>query len=177
MNHTPIRTRLRRLYVPNALYFITGVTQGRAPVLADDSDMELFRSTMRRAREYHPFEMRAYVFLYDHLHFLIFVPETTNVSKLLQSIQRNFTRNYKREHGIPHSLHLWQRGFWDHVIRDQRDLERHFDYIHYNPVKHRYVTRPEAYAHSSYLEYVRRGWYEIGWGHTEPEGLSGIEFE
>ena len=70
MDQAPIRTRLRRLYVPNALYFLTGVTQARAPVLADDSDMELFRSTMRRAKEYHPFEMRAYVFLHDHFHSL-----------------------------------------------------------------------------------------------------------
>jgi putative transposase len=121
--------------------------------------------------------MRAYAILHDHFHLMIFVPETTNLSKLLQSIQRNFTRNYKRAHGITHSLHLWQRGFWDHVIRDERDLARHMDYIHYNPVKHGYVTEPEAYADSSYQEYVRRGWYEIGWGHVEPDGLSGVEYE
>ena len=54
--------------------------------------------------------------MHEHFHLLIFVPEDTNVSKLLQSIQRNFTRNYKREHGITHTLHLWQRGFWDHGL-------------------------------------------------------------
>jgi putative transposase len=74
-------------------------------------------------------------------------------------------------------LRLWQRGFWDHVIRDERDLARHFDYIHYNPVKHGYVTQPEAYTDSSFAEYLRRGWYEIGWGHVEPEALTGLEFE
>jgi putative transposase len=129
-----IRARIRRLYVPNALYFITCVTQDRARILADPADMDLFRSTMRRAKEYHPFEMRAYVFLHDHLHVLIFVPATTDVSKLMQSIQRNFTRNYKRMHGITRPLHLWQRGFWDHVIRDDDDLANHFDYIHFASV-------------------------------------------
>jgi putative transposase len=177
MDAHPYRTRLRRLYVPDALYFVTGVTQTRAPILADPADMELFRATMRAARIYHPFEMRAYVLLHDHFHLLVFVPETSSISKLLQSIQRNYTRNYKRAHGITHPLRLWQRGFWDHVIRDERDLARHLDCIHYNPVKHGYVTKPEAYAHSSYQEYVRREWYEIGWGHVEPEGLAGVAFE
>ena len=84
MTQQTIRAKIRRLYVPNALYFITGVTHDRRPVLADLVDMNLFRSTMRRAKTYHPFEMRAFVFLHEHFHLLIYVPATTNVSKLLQ---------------------------------------------------------------------------------------------
>ena len=177
MTQELIRARIRRLYISNAIYFITGVTQNRAPVLAVSDNMDLFRSTMRRAKEHHPFEMRAYVFGKEHFHLLIYVPATTNVSKLLQSIQRNYTRNYKQVHAITRSLNLWQRGFWDHVIRDGDDLANHFDYIHYNPVKHGWVTKPEDYAHSSFLEYVKRGWYEIGWGHTEPKNISNLDFE
>jgi putative transposase len=172
-----IRARIRRWYVPDAVYFITAVTQGRQPLFADGASMELLRVTMRRAKEHHPFTMRAYVFLHDHFHLLIFVPETTNVSKLLQSIQRNFTRNYQKAHHIDEPVRLWQRGFWDHVIRDERDFANHLDYVHYNPVKHGYVSEPEAYAHTSFHEYVRRGWYEVGWGHTEPEAISHLDFE
>jgi hypothetical protein len=51
------------------------------------------------------------------------------------------------------------------VIRDERDFVNHFHYIHYNPVKHGYVSKPEEYPHTSFHEYVQRGWYEIGWGH------------
>jgi putative transposase len=63
------------------------------------------------------------------------------------------------------------------VIRDERDLANHFHYIHYNPVKHGNVTKPENYAHSSFREYLKRGWYEMGWGHTEPEAVKGLDFE
>ena len=49
------------------------------------------------------------------------------------------------------------------------DFFNHLDYIHYNPVQHGVVTRPEDYSPSSYPEYFKRGWYEIGWGHIEPE--------
>jgi putative transposase len=155
------------LYVPDAIYFITGVTKERAPILKPETDMELFRETMRKAKIYHPFTMQAYVFLYDHFHLLIFVPATTNISKLLQSIQRNYTLNYKNAHGISTPLSLWQRGFWDHVIRNDQDFENHFHYIHNNPVKHGYVTRPVDYPHSSFHEYVERGVYDLDWGASE----------
>lgn len=121
--------------------------------------------------------MRAYAFLPDHFHLLIFVPKTTDISKLAQSIQRNFTRNYKKAHGINEPVRLWQRGFWDHVIRDERDFANHFHYIHYNPVKHGYVSKPEAYTHTSFHEYVKREWYELGWGHEEPEAVGDLDFE
>ena len=172
-----IRAKIRRWYVPDAIYFIAAVTQGRHPLFTDDANIDLLRATLRRAKKYHPFTMRAYAFMPDHLHLLIFVPETTNISRLLQSVQRNFTRSYKESHHIQRSTHLWQRGFWDHVIRDERDFANHFDYIHYNPVKHGYVIKPEAYEHTSFCEYVRRGWYEIGWGTTEPEAISSFECE
>jgi putative transposase len=103
----------------------------------------------------------------DHLHLLIFVPASSNVSKLMQSIKRNFTRNYKDAQGIDGSLNLWQRSFYDHVIRNERDYLNHVHYIHYNPVKHGYVSRPDDYPHTSYHEYLKRGWYEIGWSPEE----------
>ena len=177
MIQEPIRARIRRLYMPNALYFIVATVQGRRPIFASESNVELLRETMRRVKEIHPFTMRAFVFLPEHLHLLIQVLEPTTISEVLHSIQRNFTLNYKRAHSITRETHIWQRGFWDHAIRDEQDWEGHFHYIHYNPVKHGYVERPEEYAHCSYSEYVKRGWYEIGWGHVEPPELKGLEFE
>jgi len=64
--------------------------------------------------------------------------------------KRNYTLNCKRAHGFSTPLKLWQARFWDHVIRDGRDLERHFDYIHDNPVKHGCVKWPEDWGESTY---------------------------
>ena len=173
----PIRAKIRRLYIPNAIYFITGVTKNREPHFNIESRIDLLRQTIHSVKELHRFKMLAYVFLFDHLHILIHLHPETNISKLLGSIQRNYTVNFKKVNHINESISLWQKGFWDHVIRDDRDFINHFHYIHYNPVKHGYVQKPEDYPHSSYLEYVKRGWYEIGWGWQEPENLRGIDFE
>ena len=177
MASEPIRTKIRRLYVPNALYFITAVTRWRRPIFANKPDLELLRETMRKVKEIHPFQMQAYAFLPDHFHLLIFVPSISDISKVLHSMQRNFTLNYKETHSITHKIKLWQRGFWNHVIRDERDFANHFHYIHYNPVKHGCVLKPEDYPHTSFHEYVKRGWYEIGWGHAEPEMVKSLDFE
>ena len=166
-SNEPIRAKIRRWYVPNATYFITAVTRNRQPAFADPAVVAVLRGTLRHVKQLYPFTMLSYVFLHDHLHLLIHVLDTTNVSKLLHSLERNMTLNYKKALGIQSHVSLWQRGFWDHVIRDERDWGRHFDYIHYNPVKHGYVSEPGAYPHSSFAEYVRRGWYGPGWGQGE----------
>ncbi|HEY74175.1 MAG TPA: hypothetical protein G4N99_13005 [Thermoflexia bacterium] len=62
MTSEPIRARIRRLYVPNALYFITAVTQWRRPIFANEPDLELLRETMRKVKEIHPFQMQAMPF-------------------------------------------------------------------------------------------------------------------
>ena len=173
----PVRARIRRWYVPNAIYFIVGVTNGRRSLFAEAENVALLRETLHRVKELYPFQMRAYVFLPNHFHLLIFMPETTNISKLMQSWQRNFTLNYKTAHGITESLRLWQRGFWDHVIRDADDYERHFHHIHYNPVKHGYARRAAEYPHSSFHECVKRGWYDPDWGEVEDSALSRLEYE
>jgi len=64
----------------------------------------------------------------------------------------------KREKGI------WQRRYWEHAIRDEADLERHIDYIHFNPVKHGHVTRVVDWPHSSFHRFVQRGELAIDWG-------------
>jgi putative transposase len=59
---------------------------------------------------------------------------------------------------------VWQRRYWEHAIRDDADLERHVEYIHFNPVKHGYVTRVADWPHSSFHRYVERGELTADWG-------------
>ena len=162
MGH-PIRAKIRRWYVANAIYFVTAVTRDRRPIFAQASNLALLRQVLHAVQKLHPFHMHAYAFLPDHLHLLIYVPETTNISKVMQSLQWNYTREYKAAHGLAESVSLWQRGYWDHVIRNERGFDRHLSYIHYNPVKHGLVEHPADYAETSFREYVKRGWYGEAW--------------
>ena len=72
--------------------------------------------------------------------------------------RRNNSREKRGEAAI------WQRRFWEHSIRDDSDYARHFDYIHYNPVKHGYVNRPHDWQWSSFHRYLKLEYYDEEWG-------------
>ena len=72
--------------------------------------------------------------------------------------RRTASRVFKGERG------LWQRRYWEHLIRGERDFARHVDYIHYNPVKHGYVTRASDWLCSSLHRYIRQGVVDHDWG-------------
>jgi len=78
-------------------------------------------------------------------------------------------KNAKGEYNV------WQRRFWEHTVRDERDLQAHVDYIHYNPVKHGLVTRVSDWRYSSFHRFVRMGWLSADWA-DDPnlsEGMTG----
>jgi len=128
---------------------------------------------MRRCMLRQPVNTLAIVILPDHLHCLWELPPgDTDYSERWRWIKREFTRDWlaiggtevttpatsQRRRGV------WQRRFWEHMIRDETDLENHFDYIHYNPVKHGLVARPRDWLWSSFHRWVRRGHYQADWG-------------
>jgi putative transposase len=83
----------------------------------------------------------------------------SNFSRALPSApNRSLSKIAKREKGI------WQRRYWEHAVRDQDDLTRHIDYIHFNPVKHGLVSCVSDWPHSSFHQYVRRGELPADWG-------------
>jgi putative transposase len=67
---------------------------------------------------------------------------------------------------------IWQRRYWEHTIRDERDFAAHLDYTNFNPVKHDLVKHPADWPHSSFRQRVVRGLYPAGWigGKGEPLG-------
>lgn len=69
----------------------------------------------------------------------------------------NASQQNRRERGI------WQRRYWEHLIRDERDYQHHFDYIHYNPLKHGHVQRLMDWPYSSFHRAVAEGIYPADW--------------
>ena len=169
----------KRYYIPNSIVFVTQVVCDREPVFANPVYMTLLRSVLHQVQELHPFHMLAYVFLPDHFHILIKPEPGVTHSQIMHSAKPNFTKAYKQVLHITGTMHFWQQRYWDHIIRDEVDLQRHLDYIHYNPVKHGLVVKPEEWVGSSYCHWQQRGAYSQGWGWSLPETLhhSSQEFD
>ena len=169
----------RRIYIPNTPVFITSVTRNRHPFFNLPKNIDLFYDTLDQVMTLHPFDLIAQVLLPDHFHWIIKLPnETENLSMILQFFKGNFTKNYKMANHIDGSLHIWQKRFWDHLIRDEDDLEIHMDYIHWNPVKHHLTGNPAEYPYSSFQKYFDMGKYVYDWGiNTIPDSIIGFESE
>ena len=156
-------SKLLRYYSPGNAYFVTAVTYRREAILLEHVD--LFWRALQSVRRNANFEPIAWVVLPDHFHMVI-NPGGENLSSLMQRIKMSFATNYRKRRGI-YRGRVWQNRFWDHVIRDDDDMNRHIDYIHYNPVKHGFVVSPFDWEQSSIRDYHKRGLYELDWGQAE----------
>ena len=130
-------SRLRRYYGSGKLYFVTNVTFQRKRILVEHAD--LLHHALTNVKERLRFEIIAHVILPDHFHAII-DPGEYDLSNLLQRIKQSFSMDYRQRTGA--SGRVWQLRFWDHIIRDQDDMNKHIDYIHYNPVKMVSFTAP-----------------------------------
>jgi putative transposase len=163
----------RRYYIPGSAVFITQVVQDRKPVFQGRKYVALLRDIIQKASELHPFLMLGYVFLPDHFHLILQPTGESTFSSIMHSIKPHFTREYKKHLGLSSSapLKFWQKRFWDHVIRDDRDLENHLHYMHFNPVKLGLVSYPREWVDSSYIEWEERGLYPPNFQWEEPRKI------
>lgn len=162
--------RYRRAIVPGGTFFFTVAIADRSDDLLV-REVDRLRRVYRSVTERRPFETIAICVLPDHLHAIWSLPENdADFSLRWNLIKSGFSRGLhpatvrsdrhiaKREKG------LWQRRYWEHAIRDETDLLRHVDYIHFNPVKHGLVTLVYDWPHSSFHQYVARGDLPRDWG-------------
>jgi putative transposase len=172
----------RRPRNPGGTYFFTVVTYERRPVLTTKLVRSSLRDAINRARTTLPFDIEAWVLLPDHLHCIWTLPPGDgNFAARWAIIKRYVSRECVAIVDAPlgvsrsrrNELAFWQRRFWEHQIRDDDDLARHLDYIHWNPVKHGLVKSVKEWRYSTFHKYVVRGMYPDAWGSSEIANADG----
>lgn len=159
----------RRNFIPGGTFFVTVTLEDRASSLLVEH-VRLLRDAFRATRAKKPFTVDAIVILPDHLHTVMTLPRgDADFSDRWRQIKSHFTRSVVAA-GVPLSANhrgeypLWQRRFWEHAIRNEHDLERCIDYVHYNPAKHRLASSPVDWQHTSLHRYIRDGILPADWG-------------
>jgi len=183
-------SRYRRDPTAGATYFFTVVTYRRRPFLCDPDVRAALRASIQTVREHHPFTIDAWVLLPDHLHCLwTRPPDDADFSLRWNQIKRGVTRAgaarlHRPDWMTPSKIRhrestLWQRRYWEHRIRDDRDFTTHCDYIHYNPVKHDWVQQPVDWPYSTLHRFIAQGIYPADWTMAEPDPrlLPGAEMD
>jgi putative transposase len=160
--------RYRRNFAEGGTFFFTVTLAGRASrALVDHIDA--LRDAIRQTQQSQPFTIDATVILPDHMHMVMTLPDgDADYPNRWRLIKRRFTDVViGSSEVVPRhrngEVALWQRRYWEHTIRGEKDLERHIDYIHFNPVKHGLVARARDWPHSSFHRYVRDGVLPADW--------------
>jgi putative transposase len=159
----------RRNWVPGGTYFFTvALLERKRDLLV--AEIGLLREAVRRVKRLYPFEIIAWVVLPDHLHCVLTLPPGDadyatrwRLIKLLfakglpKQERLSAVRKRRKERGV------WHRRYWEHTIRDERDLANHVDYVHWNPMKHGLVLRVADWPYSTFHRFVQRGVYPLDW--------------
>ena len=168
----------KRRYLKGRSYFFTVVTYRRKKIFIDEPFVAMLRESFKYVMKKWPFKIDAIVVLPDHLHCVWQMPPyDADFSTRWMLIKSHFSRSVKGSVNKRNEKQIWQRRFWEHVIRDEDDWRAHMDYIHYNPVKHGYVSHPGEWMYGSYQKFIENGYYPENWGMAEPENVKEIDVE
>jgi putative transposase len=158
--------------MPGGTYFFTvNLADRRRTLLVEHIDH--LRETVRKVKQTHPFDIVAWVVLPDHMHAIWRLPEgDADCATRWALIKAGFSRGIPKEEKIHASKQskrergIWQRRYWEHVIRDDRDYEAHVNYCYINPVKHGWVERVCDWPFSTFHRDVEAGIYTANWAGT-----------
>ncbi|MCC6208788.1 MAG: transposase [Gammaproteobacteria bacterium] len=158
----------RRNRVAGGSYFFTVALNDRgARWLVDE--VGYLRSAIRAVKRERPFRLDAMVILPDHLHAVWTLPPDDEdyaarwqmiKARFSRALRANGARLWRNDEG---EYDLWQRRYWEHTIRNEADLRNHVDYLHYNPVKHGWVSRVDQWPYSTFHRYISAGIYPRSW--------------
>ncbi len=175
--------KYKRIFEDNYSYFFTVVTHNRKAILIDNIDK--LRESFRLSKSKYDYEIEAIVILPDHFHMILTPKVAKDYPKIISHIKRSFLygldQNLKNSAKIDLSSSklkrqhsgIWQSRYYEHTIRDEKDFKIRFDYIHFNPVKHKLVSKVKDWEYSSFHKYVKIGWYDSAWGDFGED----VEFE
>ncbi len=171
-----MRTYVRTREKGGTYFFTVNLAERRNNALLIDR-IGALKEAFRLTRQGHPFAMPAFVVLPEHLHCLWTLPpgdadypmrwrliKSRFSRSLLADERRSDSRMRKKERGI------WQRRYWEQLVRDETHFQHCLDYIHYNPIKHGHAVRALDWPHSSFKHWVERGVYPKDWAIT-PTGV------
>ena len=163
----------RRIYINGGTYFFTIVTFKRTRILTHPANVKLMKEAFDYVMKKHSFHMDAYVVSPEHFHFMITLPEydndfSTRIRLMKSYFSRKCDKQYKQKltdsRKTKKEQAIWQRRFWEHLILDEVDYQKHVEYIHYNPVKHGLVNAPVDWEYSSFHQFVQDRIYDKNWG-------------
>ena len=144
----------KHIYLDDTMYFVTASVYQKKPYLSKDKYKSFLLNKMIEFFAKFAYKWFAYVILNNHYHTLFKTRSGKDLGKVFGRVHGSTSYHLNKSNETP-GRRVWQ-SYWDRCIRNKKDFYRHFNYIHQNPVKHKYVDRFEDYRFSSYNHWTAK---------------------
>src|SRR6202030_3151810 len=144
--------RLRWIFSPNPVFFVTFCTYQRRKLLAADSVNSAFVAFARHAYTRN-IAVGRYVIMPDHLHLFVCGPDDFELGRWIGMLKQ---RLGKAVAPTKSSRLIWQRGFFDHVLRSNESYGQKWNYVRENPVRAGLVEKAEDWPYQGEIVYIDR---------------------
>ncbi|HKY05831.1 MAG TPA: transposase [Blastocatellia bacterium] len=136
-------------YSSQRIYFTTLVVLDRRNLFHDPLLARTTINCLEDLRQKMRFNLYRYCLMPDHLHALIGIGES---GKTLGVVVGTFKSLSTRLYWQRYEGRLWQRQFFDHIIRNEHDFNETLSYIELNPVRNGLVIRPEEWPYTGGID-------------------------
>lgn len=160
-----------RVFIQNSYVFITIVTSKRRNLLINN--INILKYAIKKSIDIYNYEIFAICVLPNHIHMIIKPFEIKDYPNIIKLIKTTFSKKIDKTKIQGYKLSasniskkefdIWQRRYYEHTILTEDDLNKHTDYVHYNPIKHKYVNALKDWKYSSFHKFVQNGFYENNW--------------
>lgn len=145
--------RLARVFRNNPLYFVTFCTHRRRKLLATNSVNDALVEFAIRAKAEHCIAVGRYVIMPDHLHLFVRGTNDFRLSQWVGTLKQYLAKTIALTEG---SQPIWQRGFFDHLLRSEESYGQKWSYVRENPVRAGLVERAENWPYAGEIVIIDR---------------------
>ena len=160
----------RRAWHAGGTYFFTVNLLQRRDNHLLVKHIDVLRNVVKKVKNPHPFIIHGWVVLPEHFHCVIeLLPDDMDFALRLRLIKSGFSKaipktEYRSDVRIKRGERgIWQRRYWEHLIRSEADYQAHMDYVHINPLKHGLVGSVADWEYSTFHRLVKAGIYPHNW--------------
>ena len=129
---------------PARTFFVTTKTSMGRNLLQSERNAMLIVDVLRSYQADGKFEVHDFVVMPNHVHLLISVPGDSTIERVMQLIKGGFS--YRLRHEFAYTGEVWQRGFSETRVVDQKSYRQYKKYIAENPVKAGLAKSGEEFA-------------------------------
>ena len=152
----------KRIFLDGYSYYLTVVTHQRNPILIDN--IELLRESFRVSKRKYQYKIEGIVILPEHFHIILTPQNAKEYPHIIRTIKQYFSKHCEAKYyeHLEQSVSrykegykpIWQKKYYEHTIRDEKDYLEKMEYIQFNPIKHQLVEDINDWEYSSFVKKV-----------------------